>query len=232
MARSGAEDPILKFRFKVTVIAIDVSVSSAVQTVSAAVAAAGNNGTLSKVAQKFTVLTRAGFSEVTLPKANINTMNYRENIDNLRFSKSPGLVKFEPIVLRRGATDNRDLFNWYRQVNDDALLTGAAQELGIGSTAPPSMSEHFRNEVIIEALDREGNSVKQWMLFNAWPNSYKGGNDLNSATDETLIEEIGLEYEYFLELKGGLSGLTDLLADAAQAGIAYAASKNNIPFLQ
>lgn len=240
MARSAADDVISKFRFKVTVLSIDPSVSSAIQTLGAGIASAAGNGTISTVAQKATVLTRAGFSEVTLPKATINTMNYRENIDNLRFSKTPGLVKFEPITLRRGAIPSSnlffgdmDLFNWYREVNDDSLLMGAAQELGIATTQLPSMSEHFRKEVVIEALDREGNSVRQWMLFNAFPVAYKGGNDFNAASDEILIQELTLDYEFFLELKGGLAGdVSELLANAAEAAAAYAASKANLPFLK
>ena len=57
------------------------------------------------------------------------------------------------------------------------------------SKAPPQ-SGTFRREVIIEVLDRECNTTKIWILFNAWPNSYKPGNDLNANSEEKLIEEI------------------------------------------
>lgn len=214
MARSSVADPLEKFRFKVTVISVDLSVTGAVDLIAAATGA-----------QKLSVLTRAGFSEIVLPKVTMNEMSYRENIDNQRFSKSPGLAKYEPVVLRRGVaansggTINLDLWNWYRLVNDDTLLTGAAQELTKATTATPAQSENFRKEILIESLDREGNSVKQWMLFNAFPLSYKGGNDLNASTEEKIVEELTLSYEFFLELEGGLAGLGKELAKDIANGI-------------
>lgn len=153
-----------------------------------------------------------------LPKATVNTIHYRENIDNLRFQKTPGLVKFEPVTFKRGATQSLDLYNWYRTVNDDTLLTGVAQELSSSTTAPPAMSEYFRKEIMIDLLDREGSSVRQWILFNAFPIAYKGGNDLSAQAEEILVEEITFDYEYFLETTGGVSGLAKQAAQDAVNG--------------
>jgi phage tail-like protein len=221
MARSASVDPIERFRFQVSVLSIDLSITAAVDA-------------LAVLNKNLGILTRAGFSEITLPKVTINELTYRENIDNQRFSKGPGLAKYEPIVLRRGSTNNRDLFNWYRLVNDDSLLLSSAQEL-IGQSIIPSQSENFRKEVVISALDREGNETKQWLLFNAWPSAYKGGNDFDAKAEEKLIEEMTLSYESFLELKGGIGGvITDLVEDVAQGtiltGLDAANAKFNIPF--
>jgi len=223
MARSATLDPIEKFRFKVTVISLDIS----------AVAAVDALGIINK---KFSIISRAGFSEVTLPKATINEISYRENIDNQRFSKIPGLTKYEPVILKRGATDNRDLYKWYKLVHDDMALLGVAQELTKDSTAPVQ-SENFRKEVIITSLDREGNPIKQWMLFNAFPVSYKGGNDLSANIEEKLIEELTLTYEWFLELEGGIDGFSkelaeeeDALEGAVLTGINLALAQGKLPF--
>jgi len=166
-------------------------------------------------------MSRAGFSEVVLPSAKINEISYRENIDNQRFSKGPGLVTFEPVTLRRGVTyqeskignsssfknheANRDLYSWYKQVNNDSLLFGVAQELARGSIKPPKQNENFRKEVIIVAHNRRGEPVKQWVLFNAFPIAYKGGDDFDASADQQkLIEEITLTYEFFVELGGDI----------------------------
>jgi phage tail-like protein len=147
-----------------------------------------------------------GFSEVTLPRTTISEIPYRENIDGYRFQKTPGLVRYDPITLKRGVTKSRDLYDWLRLVNDELALLGVANEL-VGSVRKgPKQSEGFRKDVIIEVLDREGKAVKGWYLFNAWPTSYKPGDDLSAQTEDKLVEELTLTYELFLELEGGLKG--------------------------
>lgn len=217
MARSASVDPLEKFRFSITVISIDLSVTGALDALAAI------------AAQKLSVVTRAGFSEVVLPKVTVNEMSYRENIDNQRFSKGPGLAKYDPVILRRGVTSSFDLWNWYRLVNDDMALLGVAQELARDAKIAPVQSENFRKEVIINIHDREGNAVKQWILFNAFPVGYKGGNDLSANSEEKLVEELTLTYEFFLELKGGVGGFLAEVAKDAATGIVGAATQGLLP---
>lgn len=225
MARSSSLDPVEKFRFRVTVIAIDLSITGAVDTI------AGLAGPNTFAKQKLSVVARAGFSDVTLPSVKINEMTYRENLDNQRFSKVAGLAKYDPITLRRGVTKNRDLYNWYRLVNDEIALLSVAQELSRDSKVTVTQSDNYRKDVIIEVLDREGNPTKAWYLFNSFPNSYKGGDDLDAKSDEKLVEELGLSYEFFLELEGGAEGLGKELAEGA---LEVAAGKllDTLPFLR
>ncbi len=193
MARSSQEDPVEKFRFRVSVVSFDPSLTGVVESV-AGLLPVGND-----LRKGFAILSRAGFQEITLPSANVSTIAYRENTDNQRFTKVAGLVKYDPISLKRGVTRNRDLYEWYRLVNEELALLAVAQELNQDSKYTPVQSEHYRKDVIIEVLNRKGQAVKAWYLFNCWPNKYKPGNDLNAATDEKLIEELSLEYENFIE---------------------------------
>lgn len=208
MARSSTVDPVDKFRFRVSVIAIDLSVTGVVETVGGVIR---NNNPATNLA----ILSRVGFQEVQLPKATVSEIPYRENTDNQRFSKIPGLVKYEPIVMRRGVTKSRDFYDWFRLVNEELALLSVSQELNQDSKYSPAQSATFRKDVVIEVLDREGNAVKAWYLFNAWPNSYKPGNDLHASSEEKLIEEISLTYELFLELEGGLEGFAKEIAKGA-----------------
>ena len=102
-----------------------------------------------------------------------------------------------------------------RLVNEELALLVTSQELGAKSTTPTQQSENFRKDVIIELLDREGEIVKGWYLFNAWPSSYKPGDDLDASSDQKLVEEITLAYEFFLELEGGLVGFAKEIAKNA-----------------
>lgn len=226
MARSSVLDPIERFRFRVSVISIDLSATGVVE--SAAQLLAAKSG----VAKKFAVLSRFGFQEVVLPRSNISEISYRENIDNLRSSKIPGLAKYDSITLRRGVTTNRDLYDWYRLVNDELALLSVAQELTRDSKYSPAQSENFRKDLIIEVLDRKGNPIKAWYIMNAWPLSYKPGNDLNAQADEKLIEELTLTYEHFLELEGGPEGFAKELAKGILIVGSQAILGKNLPFLR
>lgn len=211
MARSSKVDPVDKFRFRVTVLAIDASLIGAVDTLT-------NLG--SGPHEGLKLITRAGFSKVSSPKATINEINYRENIDNIRFSKMPGLAKYEPVTMGRGVTSNRNLYDWYRLVNEEMALLATAQELSKDAQFSVAQSDNFRKDVVIEVLDREGKPVKAWYLFNAWPIGYTPGNDLDASSEEKLVEEITLTYEFFLELEGGLEGFAKEMAKGAATAAA------------
>jgi phage tail-like protein len=221
MARSSTQDPLEKFRFRITVIAISPTLSGAIETLANALP----SGTeAEKYAKQVRVLARAGFSEISLPRQTVTEISYRENTDAYRFIKVPGLVRYEPVILKRGVTANRDLYDWLRQVNDESALLVVAGELANNIKKGPKQSENFRKDVIIEVLDREGSPIKGWYLFNAWPTSYKPGDDLNAKTDEKLIEETTLTYEVFMELEGGLKGFAKEIAKGAVEAVidAYA----------
>ena len=229
MARSSNSDPVEKFRFRVTVISLDLNVTSGLETV------AGLSGGGGFFKENLAVFSRAGFSSVSLPKANVGEITYRENIDNLRSIKVPGLVKYDPVILTRGVTTNRDMYDWYRLVNQDLALLSVAGELTKDVQFSPAQSENFRKDVIIEVLDRAGNPSKAWYLFNAWPTVYAPGNDLNASSEEKLIESLTLTYEYFLELEGGVDGFLKEMTRSAlllAAGAGLNAIQTALPPIQ
>lgn len=230
MARSSVKDPVEKFRFKVSVVTVDASLTGAVETVAAL---SGPNNDLNKLA----ILSRAGFSDVQLPKVNITEISYRENIDNQRFSKMPGLVKYDPITLRRGVTRSKDFYDWYRLVNEELALTNVAQELNQDAKYTAVQSENFRKDMIIEVLDRAGQTVKAWYLFNCWPIAYKPGNDLSASSEEKLIEEMTFTYEYFLEteVKQGENVAAAIARELAKGALLAGAGSllnSKLPFLR
>lgn len=210
MARGSSEDPIEKFRFRITVISFDVAsisdtgVELNLQSTLETIAGLSDSNTAFR--QSIGVISRAGFQSCDLPKVNIGEIAYRENIDNQRSIKVPGLVKYDPITLSRGVTKNRDLYDWYRLVNEEIALLSVANELTKDVKFSPTQSDKFRKDIVIECLDRKGNPIKGWYLFNAWPTVYTPGNGLAANSEEKLIESITLTYEFFLELEGGLEG--------------------------
>lgn len=188
MARSSSTDPIEKFRFQVLFLEDSGSILGNAQTTSININQNNSN--------------RAGFSEASLPAATVNSITYRENLNGNRPIQHPGIASYEPVVLRRGVTSNNELYQWYKLVNDDAGSLNRFSDAIAGLGAIPFNEPRFRKDVLISSIDRTGKFVKHWFISNAWPSSYKGGDDFDSSLDAILLEEMTLTYESFVEVKG------------------------------
>ena len=206
MARSSKNDVLEKFRFQVTILKNPSPLDPA---------NIGNTSSIGNVVEG-KLSGRIGFSQVTPPKATINVIKYREN--NMGFSpiKVPGLVTHEDVVLKRGMTLSRDLYKWYILVNNDAGTINKFQAAAVAFSAVPFQNPSFRKDVIISSMDRGGKYTKHWILYNAFPSSYKGASDLDSATSELIIEELSLAYELVIEVDA--ESIEDALNKAAIEG--------------
>jgi phage tail-like protein len=119
-------------------------------------------------------IVKAGFSEVTGLNAEANVIEYREGTDALMPRKLPGLSKFGNVTLKRGVTQDADLFNWHKTVMDGDIR---------------------RNESIsIVLLDEKRQEVVRWNLRNAWPAKYTGP-DMKANANEIAIEAIEIAHE-------------------------------------
>lgn len=136
MARSSDLDAIEKFRFNVFVF----------------------NTTFDPAAliQNFTGFLRAGFSEVTLPRQNTGSIEYRENIDPTHPQQVAGITRYEPVILRRGVTNSSDFFRWAKDVhNSSVVATTGILRLKSGEL-PPSEVSAYRRDIMIVSYGRGG----------------------------------------------------------------------------
>ncbi len=118
--------------------------------------------------------TVAGFSECSGLGAETNVIEYREGTDKtLTVRKLPGLTKFTPIVLKRGITTNRELWDWAKSV-----WNGNVQR---------------RNGATILLAD-DGTEVVRWAFFEGWPSKYEGPT-LNGKGNDVAIETLVIEHE-------------------------------------
>lgn len=95
--------------------------------------------------------------------------------------KQPGLVRVTDLVLTRGATADVDLWNWFRGAVDRSAM--------------PANEDDLKRTIAIVKRNRRGDEVGRWVLFNAYPKKYKGGEWDNTA-EEVLIEEVTLRYDF------------------------------------
>ena len=98
-------------------------------------------------------------------------------------NKSPGLVSFADVTLERGATLDRDIWDWMKQVAD------AAADAGL-------IDDDYKRTLDIVQLDRDGSELRRWRITNAWPVKFVGG-DWDNEADENNIESVTLTYDYF-----------------------------------
>jgi len=201
MARSSKVDPADRFRFRVTVLEEGLS------TLTSNFFATLQGEQIKQIG--------TGFSEITLPKADVSEIFYRENLNPHRFMKKPGLTRYEPITLKKGVTSDRELYNWFKKVSNDAIGYSVGADLVAAFQIAPSYPNFSRKDLLISSLDRTGQVVKCWVILDAFPIGYKGGNDFDANSSEKLIQELTLTFEAFVELQD--EDLTELTKEAKKA---------------
>src|SRR2546423_2041644 len=118
-------------------------------------------------------ITRAGFSEVSGLESETQVIEYRLGGESNTVRKLPGLTKYASIVLRRGVTQDAELWNWRKTV-----VQGNVDR---------------RNGSIV-LLDDDRTAVVRWNFFNGWISKWQGP-DLNAAGNEVAIETIEIAHE-------------------------------------
>lgn len=96
--------------------------------------------------------------------------------------KEPGLVTVSDVTLERGATDNFEIFTWFKQVADLAANRGI-------------VTPGYRRNLDIVQQDRDGTPLRRWRLKNAWPTKFVGGDWDNNAS-ENVIESVTLTFDF------------------------------------
>lgn len=115
----------------------------------------------------------AGFQECSGLTSSQTPGEYREGTDPLTMRKISGLNTYGNITLRRGVTNNDELWRWREN-----LMNGIAD----------------RRDISIVLLDDVRVEKVRWNLFFCWPTSWTGP-DFNATQDEFAIEALELVHE-------------------------------------
>jgi phage tail-like protein len=118
-------------------------------------------------------ITRAAFQEASGFDSTIDIIEHREGGENTTVRKLPGLTKYSNITLKWGITDDRELYDWHRQIVEGDML---------------------RKNGSIVLLDRKGEEVARWNFVRAWPSKWDGP-DLNAEGTDVAIEMLELAHE-------------------------------------
>jgi phage tail-like protein len=121
----------------------------------------------------------AGFRECSGLTFNADPVDYREGSDKpLHVRKLMGLRKFSNITLKRGFTDNKNLWEWYRNV-----LNGTDD----------------RRSGSIVLRDEQHKDVLRWEFEGGWICKWEGAT-MNATSNDVAIESIEICVEH-VELK-------------------------------
>ena len=119
-------------------------------------------------------ITRAGFKECSGLESTVNAGTYREGTDpTLALRSIPGLQTFTNIVLKRGVTNDKALWEWHK-----LALEGQAE----------------RRNISIILRDDMGNDKIWWNVKNCWPTKWSAPS-LDAAGDNIAIETLELAHE-------------------------------------
>ncbi len=121
------------------------------------------------------------FSECTGLEATMEPKVIQEGGYNYGAHQRVGPVTFSTVILKRGITTTRHLWQWFEFVTNASFYT-------------------YRLEVKITLLDHSGSPQLAWQLDKALPVKFKGP-DLSATATEVGIEELHIAHEGLTLLK-------------------------------
>ena len=120
--------------------------------------------------------TGIGFQKVGGLTREVGVVEYLEGLYQ-HTHKLPGREKVGEVTLERGSYTSKDLETLYKGILTDP---------------------NIRNTVIIEILDRFGETKRTYKLAEAWVSKWEG-SDLDATSDDVAIEKITVQFEHFLD---------------------------------
>jgi phage tail-like protein len=120
-------------------------------------------------------ISQARFQDVSGLDATTDMIEYREGGTGTALSvrKLPGLTKHSNLTLKRGYTDDDQLWKWY-----ETMMLG----------------KPVRKNVSVIQLDMTGQEKFRWTLYDALPVKYTGPT-FNAKGNELSIETLEIAYQ-------------------------------------
>jgi phage tail-like protein len=118
-------------------------------------------------------ITRAGFKECSGLDTSQDVIEYRNGNEPATPRKLPGQTRFSDITLRRGLTDDAELWQWR-----ESAINGDVQ----------------RKNGSIVILDEKGEEKLRWNFSDGWPSRWIGPT-LDAAGQDVAIETLDISHE-------------------------------------
>lgn len=125
----------------------------------------------------------SGVSKVSALKRTTEPVIHREGGGPSNQNLSPGVTRFEPIIMERGVTHDTAFEDW-------ANLVFSVQGDGEVSLA------NFRKDILIQLVNLSGQVVIAYQVFRCWVSEYQPLSELDATGDgATAFERIVIQNE-------------------------------------
>ncbi len=118
-------------------------------------------------------ITMAAFSECSGLSTDTDPIEYRNGSEDITVRKVPGLKKFANISLKRGMTQDLELWNWRKTVLD-------------------GVTERKSGSIVL--LNEARTPVLRWNFREGWPTKWEGPS-MNATENNITIETIEIVHE-------------------------------------
>lgn len=126
----------------------------------------------------------AGISKVGALKRSTEVVDHRTGGDPSIVRKSPGQTKYEPIMLERGVTHDKDFEQWANKV----------WNYGSGLGTEVSLKD-FRKDLIIEVMNEAGQVAISYKIFRCWVSEFTAFPEMDASANAIAIQSIQLQNE-------------------------------------
>lgn len=117
---------------------------------------------------------QGGFREVSGVDFDQPPVEYRDGTDPLHVRKLPALNKYSNITLKRGITDNHEIWDWRKKCIDGKI-------------------ERKNGSIVL--LDDGGTEKCRWNFHEGWPTKLTVAG-FNATSNDVAIEELAIAHEF------------------------------------
>ncbi len=125
-----------------------------------------------------------GITQVSGLRRKTEVVEHRAAGDPSLKRRSPGVNEYQPIVLKRPRSKDKEFERWA----DKAWNYGA----GLGSEV--SLRD-FRKDILIELCEGSGRVIMAFKVYRCWPSDYIALSGLDADEDTPAMEILTLEHE-------------------------------------
>lgn len=125
-----------------------------------------------------------GITYVSSLKRKTEVLDHRGGGEPSLMRRSPGISKYEPIVIKRPRSSNKEFEQWANKV----------WNFGSGLGAEVSLKD-YRKDIIVELCDDSGKVLLAFKVYRCWPSEYIALSDLDVDDQSLAMEVLVLEHE-------------------------------------
>ena len=135
----------------------------------------------------------SGITQVSGLKRTTEVITHRSGSDPNLQRRSPGITQYEPIIIQRPRSGDKEFERWANKV----------WNFGSGLGSEVSLKD-FRKNIRIELCTKAGKVLLAFNVYRCWPSEYVALSDLDAdskalATEQLILQHEGWERDYAVE---------------------------------